>query len=113
MDHSTVFVDSLISALGLKSVTIRPLPAAAEEDTATLGVTAIRGKSVYSAKNRHLIQRALEKTPHPETLSDLGNQLERVAAETPCSEAEEILAAVRDASVGTPDRRLEEFASRA
>jgi hypothetical protein len=111
MDCSTEFVDGLISALGLKSVTIRPRTPVIEEETSYLGVTAIRGRSVYSAKNRHLIKRALEKSPHPETLVDLGNQLEVVAEETPCQEADEILTAVRDASMDAPDRGLKEFAA--
>ena len=113
MEHSTVFVDRLISALGLKSVTVQPRTAeTARSDQDTLGDTGIRGRAVFSTKNRHLMQRALQMNPSPETVSDLGSQLERVCVESPCTEADAMLAAVRDASAETPGRRLEELAAR-
>ena len=110
MEENTAFVDRLISALGLKSITVRARGSTSAVDT--LGETGIRGRAVFSTSNRRLMRRALGMTPNPRTVSELGRKLERVCAEFPCPEADAMLAAVRDASAEAPGRRLEELAAR-
>jgi len=110
MEENTAFVDRLIAALGLKSITVRDRGSASSFDT--LGETGIRGRSVFSTSNRRLMRRALGMAPNPRTLSELGQKLERVCAECPGPEADAMLAAVRDASSEAPGRPLEELAAR-
>jgi len=105
-----VFADNLLRALGLKSITLHPRTPKSEDETSYLGATGIHGRSVFSARNRRLVQRALESSPPPETLREFVECLTSVAAEKPGEEVDEILAAARDASREDPDGSLTGFA---
>lgn len=103
-ETSIQFADELLGALGLNSVTTKPVEGACEP-VDDLSKTAIVGRAYYSTKNRDLLLAALDDDPGAQTLSDLAARLSALSTTDSSDELASILSAVEQAMAGS-DARL-------
>ena len=105
---NTDYADSILGALGLKSVSTERI-ADADQIVTDAMQTGILGTSFYSTKNRDALMQALQHEPRPSTLGDLREALEHLAS-TGGADWTTLLGAVRKACEQRPDARLDDLA---